>query len=69
VLCSRKHFALSKANNQRKKMLGLFLVEEKKILFFSTFYHFLPCLIKVKEKNMFFSCPLFSEGKKKRLPL
>jgi hypothetical protein len=55
---------------KEKKTLGLFLVEEKKIFFFSaSYFRFLPCLIKLREKNTFSSLPFILRRQKKRLPL
>jgi hypothetical protein len=70
VLCSRKRFALSKANNQRKKNAWPFLGRREKNLFFSaSYFRFLPCLIKLREKNTFSSLPFIHRRQKKRLPL
>jgi hypothetical protein len=67
VLCSRKRFAPSKANSQRKENARPFFGRRRKNLFFSaSYFHFLPCLIKLREKkNVFFSFLYFLKAKKK----
>ncbi len=70
VLCSRKRFALSKANSQKKKNAWPFLGRREKNLFFSASYFcFLPCLIKLKEKNTFSSLPFILRTQKKAATL
>jgi len=52
---------------KEKKTLGLFLVEEKKIFFFSaSYFHFLPCMIKLRENNTFSSLPFILRRQKKK---
>jgi hypothetical protein len=61
---------LAKANSQRKENAWPFLGRREKNLFFSTsYFHFLPCPIKLREKNTFSSLPFILRRQKKRLPL
>jgi hypothetical protein len=69
VLCSRKRFALSKANSQRKENAWPFLGRREFYFFSASYSRFLPCLIKLKEKNTFSSLPFILQRQKKRLPL
>jgi len=53
VLCFRKRFALSKVNSQRKENAWPFLGRKEFFFFFSaSYFRFLPCLIKLREKAL-----------------
>jgi hypothetical protein len=68
VLCSRKRFALSKANSQRKENAWPFFGRRRKNLFFSaSYFHFLPCLINLRKKNCVFFFFLYSLKAKKQV--
>jgi hypothetical protein len=52
---------------KENKTLGLFSIEENKNFFFSALcFHFIPCLIKFREKYMFSSLPFILQRQKKK---